>query len=86
MKKIKILSIVIGILHAIVMIFFATGPELSPLMVWIIDFPIATLFEFIGLDFDKFIYEIIIVSSIIYSLIFFITGRLIIKIIYRKKE
>jgi hypothetical protein len=85
MIKLKILCIVIGVLHAISMIFFATGPELSPLVVWNIDFPVSIIFEIIGLEFDKFIYVIITISSIIYSIIFFIVGRLIIKLFHRNK-
>ncbi|MBA4137725.1 MAG: hypothetical protein C0518_10450, partial [Opitutus sp.] len=41
MKKLKIVCAVLGLLHAVVMTAFALGPELSPLMVLIVDAPVA---------------------------------------------
>ena len=41
MKAFRYLCIGFGFLHAGVMTFFALGPELAPLVVWIVDAPIA---------------------------------------------
>ena len=41
MKKLTITCFSLGLLHAAIMTLFALGPELSPLMVLIVDAPVA---------------------------------------------
>ena len=79
MRVLKYICIGLGIIHATVMTFFATGPELAPLMVRIVDFPIAHY----TLDAESEVIEYgvpILVCSIFYPAIIYLIGRIMIRV------
>ncbi len=81
-KLLKFICIGLGITHAIIMTLFATGPELAPLMVWIVDFPIAH-YTIEG-EPKILAYGVpILVCSIVYPAIIYLIGRTMIRV-FRK--
>ena len=84
MRTLKIVCVVLGVLHAAVMTTFALGPELAPLMVYIVDYPIAHFTA--GGDPPIFGYGFpIVICSILYPAIIFGVGALTLRI-FRKKS
>jgi len=76
MKKLKIVCLVLGLVHAAVMTAFALGPELSPLMVLIVDAPVANFTK----DLASPVVALgipIVVCSILYPAVIFFVGVLI---------
>jgi hypothetical protein len=76
MKKLKIVCLVLGLLHAAVMTAFALGSELSPLMVLIVDAPVAHFTK----DLASPVVALgipIAVCSILYPVVIFLAGVLI---------
>ena len=75
MKTLKIVCVVLGLLHAAVMTAFALGPELSPLMVLIVDAPVAHFTK--DLASPALALGIpIVVCSILYPAVIFLVGAL----------
>lgn len=84
MKPLTLFCVGFGLLHAGAMTFFALGPELSPLVVWIIDAPVAA---FTARAESPFVRNgvPIIACSILYPTMIFLIGALIIRV-RRKKH
>jgi hypothetical protein len=79
MKTLKIICVVFGLLHAAIMAAFAVGPELSPLMVLIVDAPVAHFTKdmsptFLALGIP------IVVCSVLYPAVIFFLGRLLLRL------
>jgi hypothetical protein len=84
MKKLTIVCIVFGLLHAAAMTMFALGPELSPLVVWIVDAPVAAFTIHAASPFVGYGVPII-ACSILYPLVIFLIGWLGI-LIHRRRS
>ena len=78
MKNPKTVCIALGVLHALIMTAFAMGPELSPLMVLIVDAPVAYFTK----DLSSPVAALgipIVACSVLYSALIFLAGDLIAK-------
>ncbi len=66
-RLLLLVCVLIGIIHAAMMYLFATGPELSPIVVWFVDFPIVYPLERLGKLEDT---SILVISITVCSLIY----------------
>lgn len=85
MRTLKIVCVILGLLHAAVMTAFALGPELSPLMVYLVDYPIAYFTAHGDPPILAFGLPIVI-CSILYPAIIFVVGALILSISRKKSS
>ena len=83
MKSLKIACIALGLLHAAIMTAFALGPELSPLMVLIVDAPVAYFTKDLASPFLALGIPIV-VCSVFYPVLIFLAGGLIARLSSRE--
>ena len=85
MRILKLACVALGALHALVMTAFALGPELSPLMVLIVDAPVAQLTK--GFDSRILAYGVPIAAcSVLYPGLIFLIGRMFIQLAAKSRR
>jgi hypothetical protein len=85
MKAFRNVCIVLGVLHAVVMIYFASGPELAPLMVLIVDAPVAHFTQ----TWDSEVLQLgvpIAVCSVLYPSVIYLAGVIGFRAIASRRE
>lgn len=85
MKKLKIVCIAFGLLHAAVMTAFALGPELSPLMILIVDAPVAHFTKDLASPFLALGIPIL-VCSVLYPWLVHLTGLMIFRLMKKAQS
>lgn len=70
------IAVAFGLIHFIVLMFFALGPELAPLMVTFIDLPGVCIVELFGIPEHPGAVIAVIICSILYPAILFFPIRL----------
>lgn len=84
MRRLVFMCCLFAVLHAAIMTAFAVGPELSPLVVWMVDAPVAVWT--VGMDAAWLGLTIPIVAcSILYPLVLFCCGWLVIRVRARRR-
>ena len=69
--------VALGMLHALAMVLFVTGPELAPLMVYLVDYPVAAPLLWLGLGEMLALWSSLVICSVLYPWLIFHIVRLL---------